>query len=72
VTTRGDLPVLLVTPTGRDAELITQVLRAFDMQSEILSDLASAIDKFRAADVGARLIAEEALDNDKAIAAGLV
>ena len=68
MTTRDDLPVLLVTPTGRDAELIAQVLEAFDMQSEVLGDLASAVDTFRAGDVGAMLIAEEALENDKAIA----
>lgn len=66
--TTDDLHVLLATPTGRDADLIAQVLEAFDLQSEILSDVASVIDEFRAKDVGAMLIAEEALEDDKAIA----
>jgi signal transduction histidine kinase len=68
VATRDDFHVLLVTPTGRDAELITQVLQAFDVQSKMLSDVASVVDAFRARDVGAMLIAEEALEGDKAIA----
>jgi signal transduction histidine kinase len=68
VATRDDLHVLLVTPTGRDADLIAQVLEAFDVQSEMLSDVASVVDEFRAKDVGAMLIAEEALEDDKAIA----
>jgi signal transduction histidine kinase len=68
VTTRDDLHVLLVTPTGRDADLIAHILEGSDVQSEILSDVASAVDAFRARDAGAMLIAEEALEDDKAIA----
>jgi len=34
------------------------------VQSESFSDVASAVDAFRAKDVGAMLIAEEALDDD--------
>ena len=41
MTTGHNLHVLLVTPTGRDAELIGQVLETFDIQSETLSDLAT-------------------------------
>jgi signal transduction histidine kinase len=67
VATGDDLHVLLVTPTGRDSNLIAQVLEAFDVQSEMLSDVASVVDEFRAKDVGAMLIAEEALEDDKAI-----
>lgn len=66
--TTDDLHVLLVTPTGRDADLIAQVLEAFDVQSETLSDVASVVEEFRAKDVGAMLIAEEALEDDKAVA----
>jgi hypothetical protein len=64
VTTRDDLRVLLVAPTGRDAELICHALEAADVQSEILGDVASAVDAFRTQDLGAMLIAEEALEGD--------
>ena len=59
----GDgLNVLLVTPTGHDAELIADALDMSNVQSEILKDVASAADVFSAKDVGAMLIAEEALE----------
>lgn len=63
MTTRDNLHVLLVAPTGRDAELIAHALAVSDVQSEKLSDVASAVHAFHAKDVGAMLIAEEALDN---------
>lgn len=58
---RDDLQVLLVAPTGRDAELIADALSVSNVQSESMKDVASAIAVFRAKDVGAMLIAEEAL-----------
>ena len=58
------LNVLLVTPTGRDAEIIGDVLKGTGVESEALKDVASAVDVFRARDVGALLIAEEALENE--------
>lgn len=64
MTTRDNLYVLLVAPTGRDARLIAHALEVSDVQSEQFSDVASAVDAFRAKDVGAMLIAEEALDDD--------
>jgi signal transduction histidine kinase len=61
----GDgLRVLLVTPTGRDAELIEKVLSVTGVSSEALKDVASAVDLFHAKDVGALVIAEEALQGD--------
>ena len=56
------LQVLLVTPTGRDAKLIERVLNLADVQSEALKDVASAIEVFQTRDVGALLVAEEALE----------
>ncbi len=64
MTTRDNLYVLLVAPTGRDARLIAHALEVSDVQSEQFSDVASAVDAFRAKDVGAMLIAQEALDDD--------
>ena len=58
------LNVLLVTPTGRDVEIIGDVLKGAGVESEALKDVASAVDVFRARDVGALLIAEEALENE--------
>ncbi len=58
------LRILLVTPTGRDAELIEDVLKISGVQSAALKDIASAVEMFRAGDVGALLIAEEALGNE--------
>jgi len=57
------LQVLLVTPTGRDAKLIGTVLNLADVQSEALEDVASAIEVFQTRDVGALLVAEEALEH---------
>lgn len=62
MTASDGLHVLLVTPTGRDAELIANALNTSNMQSEVLNDVASAVDVFRAKDIGAMLIAEEALE----------
>jgi signal transduction histidine kinase len=59
------LEVLLVTPTGRDAELITDVLRSSGVQSQIFKNIFDAVEVFRARDVGALLIAEEALGNEE-------
>ncbi len=60
-TSNDDLNVLLVTPTGRDAELIEDVLNVSNVQSEVVKDVASAVEVFRTRDIGALLIAEEAL-----------
>ena len=62
MTASDGLHVLLVTPTGRDAKLIANALNTSNMQSEVLNDVASAVDVFRAKDIGAMLIAEEALE----------
>ena len=59
---RDGLHVLLVAPTGRDAKLIADALSISNVQSESMQDVASAIAVFHAKDVGAMLIAEEALD----------
>ena len=56
--------VLLVAPTGRDAALIEDVLKVGGVESESLRDVASAVDVFRSKDVGALLIAEEALGDE--------
>ena len=59
----GDgLDVLLVAPTGCDAELIADALKVANVQGEIWKDVASAVNAFSAKDVGAMLIAEEALE----------
>ncbi len=58
----ADLKVLLVTPTGRDAELIVDALKTSGVEAEALPDVVSAVEVFRARDVGALLIAEEALE----------
>jgi signal transduction histidine kinase len=55
------LHVLVVTPTGRDAELIQNLLQASCMQSERLLDVAEAVKALQAREAGALLIAEEAL-----------
>jgi signal transduction histidine kinase len=59
------LEVLLVTPTGRDAELITDVLRSSGVPSQVFKNIFDAVEVFRARDVGALLIAEEALGNEE-------
>lgn len=59
---RDGLYILLVAPTGRDAKLIADALSVSNVQSESMKDVASAIAVFRAKDIGAMLIAEEALD----------
>lgn len=58
------LEVLLVTPTGRDAILIGRALDVAHIQNEALKDVASVIEVFRARDVGALLVAEEALERE--------
>ncbi len=63
VVTAG-LQVLLVTPTGRDAKLIGEALAVADVQSEGMKDVSSAIEVFQTRDVGALLIAEEALERE--------
>jgi signal transduction histidine kinase len=62
----GDgLEVLLVTPTGRDAELITDVLRSSGVRSQALKDIFAVVEVLRDRDVGALLIAEEALGDEE-------
>lgn len=56
-----DLNVLLVCPLGRDAELIRKVLEESCVQSESCKDVLSAVEAFRSRNVGALLVAEEAL-----------
>jgi hypothetical protein len=55
------LQVLLVTPTGRDAGLIEDALKSSGLQSEALRDVADAAGIFHRREVGALLVAEEAL-----------
>jgi signal transduction histidine kinase len=62
--TADGLRVLLVTPTGRDAELLRSVLQLAGVQSEPLENVSSAVAVLRAWHVGALLIAEEALGKD--------
>ena len=64
MTASDGLQILLVTPTGRDAELIANALTMSNVRSEVLKDVASAVDVFHARDIGAMLIAEEALEQD--------
>ncbi len=45
----------------RNAELIENALNVSNVQSEVVKDVASAVDVFHTRDVGALLIAEEAL-----------
>lgn len=61
---QGDgLRVLLVAPIGRDAKLIQDALQKSGIRSQALKDIAAAVKTFRAEEVGALLIAEEALGN---------
>jgi hypothetical protein len=55
------LQVLLVAPTGRDAGLIEDALKSSGLQSQALKDVAHAAGIFHGTDVGALLVAEEAL-----------
>ena len=55
------LQVLLAAPTGRDAGLIEDALKSSGLQSEALKDVAHAAGIFHGTDVGALLVAEEAL-----------
>lgn len=64
-TSDEDLDVLLVTPTRRDAELIHDALNVSNVQSEAVKDVASAVEVFRTRDIGALMIAEEALGKDQ-------
>ncbi len=64
MTAEDGFEVLLVTPTGRDAVLIEGVLESSRIQSRALRDVQAAIAEFRAKDVGALLIAEEALSQE--------
>jgi hypothetical protein len=61
----NDLQVLLVAPTGRDAVLIEDALKSSGVQSEALKNVAHAAGVFHVRDVGALLIAEEALGNEE-------
>ena len=58
------LHVLLVTPTGKDAKLLQKVLDVANMPSEVLKDVATAIGEFQTREVGALLVAEEALGRE--------
>jgi signal transduction histidine kinase len=59
----GDsLKVLIVAPFGRDAELIHTALLSAEIESEVLPDVAAATALIGAEEVGALLMAEEALD----------
>lgn len=62
---RTNLNVLLVAPTGRDAELIENALSLASAQSEVLKGVASSVEVFRTRDIGALLIAEEALGKEQ-------
>jgi signal transduction histidine kinase len=59
------LHVLLVTPTGRDAELIQNLLQASSVQSQPMRDVAEAVKALQHGEAGALLIAEEALGNQE-------
>ena len=59
---KDDLRVLLVAPTGQDAKLIADALGRSNVRSELIKDVAGAIAVLGAEDVGAMLIAEEALE----------
>ena len=56
-----EMTVLLVAPSGRDAELVRAVLRESGIQSEGFNDIGSATEALSSRDFGALLIAEEAL-----------
>jgi signal transduction histidine kinase len=57
------LQVLIVAPTGRDAGLIEDALTSSGLQIEAFKDVAHAAGEFHGRDVGALLVAEEALGN---------
>ncbi len=63
MTGSNGLQVLLVAPTGRDALLIEDALKSSGLQTEALQDVAHAAGVFHDKDVGALLVAEEALGN---------
>ena len=58
------LHVLLITPTGQDAALLQKALNVANVQSEVLKDVATAIGVFQTTEVGALLVAEEALGRE--------
>lgn len=60
----ADRRVLLVCPLGLDAELIKKVLEESSVQSEPYKDVASACEAVRFKNVGALMIAEEALGKE--------
>lgn len=60
-TSNDGLNILLVTLIRRDTELIQNALNVSNVQSEAFEDVASTVEVFRTRDIGALLIAEEAL-----------
>lgn len=64
MTAGNDLHVLLVTPTGQDAALLQKALNVANVQSDVLKDVATAIGVFQTTEVGALLVAEEALGRE--------
>jgi len=47
MTAGNGLQVLLVTPTGQDAALLQKALNVANVQSDVLKDVATAIDVSR-------------------------
>jgi len=64
MTAGNGLHVLLVTPTGQDAALLQKAFNIANVQSEVLKDVATAIGLFQTTEVGALLVAEEALGHE--------
>lgn len=64
MTAGNGLHVLLVTPTGQDAALLQKALNLANVQSDVLKDVATAIGVFQTTEVGALLVAEEALGRE--------
>lgn len=67
MTAGAELRVLVVSPVGRDAELIGTALAQSGVESQLFPDVPSASEEFRRTTAGALLVAEEALGT-KAVA----
>jgi signal transduction histidine kinase len=56
------LPVVVITPTGRDGAVTRRVLANAGLRVIVCDDIAEACERIKRAEVGALLVAEEALN----------
>ncbi len=58
------LPVVILTPTGQDSRVVEKVLAREGLAPCVCSDMAAACERIDREEIGALLLAEEALDRD--------